>query len=91
MLSEPWPAGALFVLRHALFLGPLAAAVLLMARTERGSRRAVGAFFSLLYGLALVFVGHTLAVFAAKRDPDFAPSPALRKLRHPSRSPRSRT
>jgi len=27
-----------------------------------GSRRAVGALFSLLYGLSLVFVGHTLAI-----------------------------
>lgn len=62
MLSTPWPAGALFALRCLLFLGPLAAAVLLMARTEGGSRRAVGALFSLLYGLALVFVGHTLAI-----------------------------
>lgn len=62
MLSEPWPTGVLFALRCALFLGPLVAAILLMARIERGSRRAVGAFFSLLYGLALVFVGHTLAI-----------------------------
>ncbi len=62
MLSMPWPAGLLFVLRAMLFLGPLAATVLLIMRTDRGSRRAVGAFFALLYGLALVFVGHTLAI-----------------------------
>ena len=57
-----WSAKWLFVLRSGLFLGPLAAAVLLMSRTGLGSRRAVGALFSLLYGLSLVFVGHTLAI-----------------------------
>jgi protein-S-isoprenylcysteine O-methyltransferase Ste14 len=62
MLMTAWPAEWLFVLRHGLFLGPLAAAVLLMLRTGLGSRQAVGALFSLLYGLSLVFVGHTLAI-----------------------------
>ncbi|MGI4944022.1 MAG: hypothetical protein ACRYHQ_26275, partial [Janthinobacterium lividum] len=61
-LMTAWPAEWLFVLRHSLFLGPLAAAVLLMLRTGLGSRQAVGALFSLLYGLSLVFVGHTLAI-----------------------------
>jgi protein-S-isoprenylcysteine O-methyltransferase Ste14 len=62
VLTTAWPAEWLFALRNALFLGPLAAAVLLMARTGFGTRQAVGALFSLLYGLSLVFVGHTLAI-----------------------------
>ena len=62
MLTAPWPQTWLFVLRNGLFLGPLAAAVLLTRRTGPGSRQAVGALFALLYGLSLVFVGHTLAI-----------------------------
>jgi protein-S-isoprenylcysteine O-methyltransferase Ste14 len=62
MLSEPWPPIALFALRQALFLIPLALTVLLVSRARGRPRVLVGALFSLLYSLPLVFVGHALAI-----------------------------
>jgi len=55
------PPAALALLRHALFLGPLAAAVILLRR-RRAPREAVGALFAFLYGLSLVFLGHVVAI-----------------------------
>ena len=54
MLDTPWPPALLFVLRHALFLGPLALALMLMHRAADNRRMLVGALFSLLYAPALV-------------------------------------
>jgi protein-S-isoprenylcysteine O-methyltransferase Ste14 len=62
MLETPWSPALLFVLRHALFLGPLALALMLMHRASANRRMLVGALFSLLYALALVFVGHVVAI-----------------------------
>ncbi len=45
-----------------LFLAPLALAVFFGSRVKQGSRQAVGALFSLLFGLPLIFVGHVLAI-----------------------------
>jgi len=57
-----WPEPALFLLRQALFLCPLAGTLLLARRTAAGSRLAIGALFALLYGLAVTFVGHVAAI-----------------------------
>ena len=62
MLNVQWPEAALAALRAMLFLVPLALAVVLGMRVERGSRQAVGALFSLLFGLPIIFVGHVLAI-----------------------------
>jgi protein-S-isoprenylcysteine O-methyltransferase Ste14 len=62
MLNISLPPAVLFVLRDGLFLGPLSLTVLLMNRLGVGNRRRVGALFSLLYGLGLVFVGHVAAI-----------------------------
>lgn len=60
-LTQPLPPLALFVLRHLLFLGPLALCVWLF-QLRRGDRRLlVGAVFAFLYGLPMVFVGHVVA------------------------------
>jgi protein-S-isoprenylcysteine O-methyltransferase Ste14 len=60
-ILAPWPPAALFVLRHALFLGPLALAALLMWRARNDKRALVGAIFAFLYGLPMVFAGHVAA------------------------------
>jgi hypothetical protein len=62
MLSDPWPPTALFALRHALFLGPLSVVVLLMLWHRNQKRMIVGALFSFLYGLPLLFIDHVLAI-----------------------------
>lgn len=63
MLTEPLPEPVQVVLRQLLFLGPLAAAVPLLARVRRQApRRAIGAFFAFLFGLALTFAGHAVAI-----------------------------
>ena len=62
MLADPWPASALFALRHALFLAPLTAVVLLMLRRRKRPRMIVGALFSFLYALPLLFIDHVLAI-----------------------------
>jgi cytochrome P450/protein-S-isoprenylcysteine O-methyltransferase Ste14 len=62
MLSAPWPPAVLFLLRHALFLGPLCAVGLLMARRRDQPRVVVGALFALLYGLPTLFIAHVAAI-----------------------------
>jgi len=62
MLSDPWPPAVLFLLRHALFLGPLAAVVLMMLWRRNEKRMIVGALFSFLYGLPLLFIDHVLTI-----------------------------
>lgn len=61
MIALDLPAPLLWALRWFLFLGPLAAFVIL-ARLVRYDRRAlVGCLFAFLYGLGLIFVTHVTA------------------------------
>lgn len=62
MLTQPWPSWALFVLRHALFLGPLFLCLLLFHVRRDDKRALIGAVFAFLYGLPVVFVAHVAAV-----------------------------
>ncbi|WP_162242076.1 hypothetical protein [Methylobacterium sp. Leaf125] len=58
-----WPEPALWALRWALFLGPLAGAGWLMKR-EGDDRRRIAALFALLYGMGTIFVAHQVALAA---------------------------
>ena len=58
-----WPEPAVWALRWALFLGPLAGAGWLMKR-EGDDRRRIAALFALLYGMGTIFVAHQVALAA---------------------------
>jgi protein-S-isoprenylcysteine O-methyltransferase Ste14 len=62
MLSETWPPVMLLLLRQALFLGPLLTTLVLMLRHRDDARMLIGALFSFLYGLPLLFIDHVLAI-----------------------------
>ena len=53
---------ALFLLRQALFLGPLFLTVVLMLQRKPEPRLHLAALFSLFYALPLVFAGHVAAI-----------------------------
>jgi protein-S-isoprenylcysteine O-methyltransferase Ste14 len=52
----------LWALRWLLFLGPLAATIFLVHRNRLDRRCLVGGLFAFLYGLAMIFVMHQLAM-----------------------------
>lgn len=63
MIELALPVWLLWLLRWALFLGPLAA-VLVLARRHRNDTRALfGGLFAFLYGLGTIFVTHELAAY----------------------------
>lgn len=62
MIGIDVPAPFLWAVRWLLFLGPLAAALFLGYRYRFDRRSLVGGLFSFLYGLAMIFVLHQLAI-----------------------------
>jgi len=56
------PVPLMWALRWLLFLGPLGAALLLAAANRGQDRKLVGALFSFLYGFALIFATHQVAL-----------------------------
>ena len=64
MIDIDLPREWLWALRWALFLGPLAAVLLLGARHRHEPRAIVGGLFAFLYGLAMIFATHQLAIAA---------------------------
>lgn len=64
MIDVDLPRELLWALRWALFLGPLAAVLLLGARHRREPRVIIGGLFAFLYGFAMIFATHQLALFA---------------------------
>ena len=58
VIPEPW----LWALRWLLFLGPLLAVVILAARRRDSPRCLVGCLFAFLYGIAMIFVTHLIAM-----------------------------
>lgn len=62
MIALDVPAPFLWALRWMLFLAPLAATLLLAYRHRSDRRQLVGGLFAFLYGLALIFVTHQLAM-----------------------------
>ncbi|MCW2389596.1 protein-S-isoprenylcysteine O-methyltransferase Ste14 [Sphingobium sp. B11D3B] len=62
MIDVDLPAPMMWALRWLLFLGPVGA-VLVMAHANRtDQRKIVGGLFSFLYGFAMIFVTHQLAL-----------------------------
>ncbi|MEO0429974.1 MAG: isoprenylcysteine carboxylmethyltransferase family protein [Pseudomonadota bacterium] len=62
MIALDLPQPILWALRWALFLGPLAAALLLARRVQQSRRHLVGGLFSFLYGLGTILALHLLAI-----------------------------
>ncbi len=62
MIQTEVPAFLLFLLRQLLFLAPLGLTVFLMLRARGKGRLALGALFSFLYGMPLVFLSHVWAI-----------------------------
>jgi protein-S-isoprenylcysteine O-methyltransferase Ste14 len=60
LLPEP----LMWLLRWALLLGPLSLLVILIRWRKPAHRQQVAAFFAFLYGLSVVFVTHSLAIWA---------------------------
>lgn len=61
MIALDLPVWVLWLLRWGLFLGPLAATLLLGWRARLHQRRLTGALFAFLYGLGTIFVTHEIA------------------------------
>lgn len=61
MIALDLPIPLLWALRWLLFLGPLAAFVILAHRVRHDRRTLVGTLFAFLYGLGLIFVTHVVA------------------------------
>lgn len=61
MIALDLPAPLLWALRWFLFLGPLAAFLILARCVSHDRRTMVGCLFAFLYGAGLVFVTHVLA------------------------------
>ena len=64
MIDIDLPRELLWALRWALFLGPLAAVLWLGARHRNQPRVIVGGLFAFLYGFAMIFATHQLAIAA---------------------------
>lgn len=64
MIDIDLPREWLWALRWALFLGPLAAVLLLGARHRHEPRVIIGGLFAFLYGFAMIFATHQLAIAA---------------------------
>jgi protein-S-isoprenylcysteine O-methyltransferase Ste14 len=64
MIHVELPEPLLWALRWLLFLGPVGALLLLLRGRDLQDRQLVGALFAFLYGLALIFATHQLALAA---------------------------
>jgi protein-S-isoprenylcysteine O-methyltransferase Ste14 len=64
MIEFVLPIWMLWLLRWALFLGPLGATLVLGYRHRHDQRAQIGGLFAFLYGLGTIFVTHELAAFA---------------------------
>lgn len=64
MIQLDLPEPLLWALRWLLFLGPVGALLLLLQRRGSDRRQLVGALFAFLYGFALIFATHQLAILA---------------------------
>ena len=64
MIDIDLPREWLWALRWALFLGPLAAVLVLGARHRHEPRVIIGGLFAFLYGFAMIFATHQLAIAA---------------------------
>lgn len=62
MIAMDLPAPLMWALRWLLFLGPLGAALVLGYTNRDRERKLIGGLFSFLYGFALIFVTHQLAI-----------------------------
>jgi protein-S-isoprenylcysteine O-methyltransferase Ste14 len=62
MIALDLPEPLLWLLRWALFLGPLGAVALLAWHQRENERALVGGLFAFLYGLGLIFIAHMLAI-----------------------------
>ncbi len=64
MIELQLPVWLLWLLRWALFLGPLAATLVLARKRRHDTRALIGGLFAFLYGLGTIFVTHQLAAEA---------------------------
>ena len=62
MIALGLPTPVLWALRWLLFLGPLAALLVLVHRVQLERRNLVGCLFAFLYGVGLTFATHVLAI-----------------------------